>query len=468
MNRLWVRLTLAFVAVTLVGVGTVALLAGVTTGQQLRQYLNRQAMLAESGRVDELAAYYQRTGSWEGVGALIASFSSTGLGPGAGGGAGRGRGSMMGNRPYLLLADANGLVIYDESGMGMQRTLTSDDKNSALPISVQGKTVGYLLVTAAGQGMMDPAEQSLLDQLRNTLLIAALAAGAVGILFGVVISRTLAAPLASLSAAARGFAAHQWDRRAPVGGTVETAEAAQAFNEMAAALQQAESQRRNMMADIAHELRTPLTVMQGNLQAMLDGVYPMERGEIATIYDQTRLLNRLVDDVRELALAEAGQLRLNLAPVDLRRLIESISGTMSGAAEERKVKLALVLPAELPVVRGDPDRLNQILINLLSNALRHTPEGGAITVTAEGLAGKVRVSVSDTGEGISAEDLPHVFDRFYRGDRSRARSRGGTGLGLAIAKAWVQAMQGEIGVESALDRGAHFWFALPQALTPAA
>jgi two-component system OmpR family sensor kinase/two-component system sensor histidine kinase BaeS len=217
------------------------------------------------------------------------------------------------------------------------------------------------------------------------------------------------------------------------------------------------------MADIAHELRTPLTVLQGNLSAMLDGVYPLERAEIATLYDETRLLNRLVDDLRELALAEAGQLQLNLQATDVAAIIESTVASFAVAAEMQGVRLDIDAK-NLPRANADPDRLAQVLRNLISNALRHTPNDGVVTVAGQTEQSKICVSVTDTGEGIAPADLAHVFDRFYRGDKSRARASGGTGLGLAIAKTQIEAMGGQIGVTSEPGRGARFWFTLPRSV----
>jgi len=459
-NRLWVRLTLAFVAVTLVGAGTVAALVDWQAGNQFRQYLARQNSIAQSGLLEELAAFYQREGDWDGVAAVFADFvMPRGSGQGAGG-AGRGR-------PPFILADAIGLVVYDERGERVGGELTNDERANALLVAVNGDTVGYLVLGVSGQGAgaLAPAEQSFLDQLRLTLVIAALAAGGLGILLGVIISWSLAAPLARVAQAARAFAGRKWDQRVSVSGaaTREVADVAKAFNDMADSLQRAETLRRNLMADIAHELRTPLTVLQGNLRALLDGVYPLELSEVATLYDETRLLNRLVDDLRELSLAEAGQLLLNLQATDVRALLQTAAASFAPVAETQSVSLALEVSDGLPLANTDPDRLAQVVRNLLSNALRHTPGGGKVTVFASIEQKMIRVVVADTGDGTPADELPRVFDRFYRGDKSRARASGGSGLGLAIAKTWVAAMGGEIGVESEPGRGSRFWFTAPVA-----
>lgn len=458
MNRLWIRLSLAFVFVAVISALAVAVLATSVTSHQFQQYIMRRDALAETGVMDSLAAYYQATGTWDGVETALAQFA----------GRGQGRG-----RPPLLLADAAGTIVYDERQQRAGTTLTTSERDSTLPIEVNGATVGHLLLGTQGRGALETGEQDYLDQLQRTLLIAALLAAALGIIIGVVISRTVSRPLSQLAQAARAFAAHNWDQRVKVSGTEEVAEVSFAFNDMADALQQAETLRRNLMADVAHELRTPLTVLQGNLRAMLDGVYPLERGEIATLYDETRLLNRLVDDLRELALAEAGQLKLNQHPIDLAALIGSTVSNFMPVAEERAVTLEATADRTIKV-HADPDRVAQVLRNLIANALWHTPPQGRITVEAQLTDRGGQISVADTGEGIAPDDLPHVFDRFYRADRSRTRpstplrsapDRGGSGLGLAIAKSLVEAMGGQIGVESEWGTGSRFWFTLPPATT---
>jgi signal transduction histidine kinase len=223
--------------------------------------------------------------------------------------------------------------------------------------------------------------------------------------------------------------------------------------------------RRDLISDIAHELRTPLTVMQGNLQALLDGVYPLDQSEIATLSDQTRLLTRLVDDLRELSLADAGQLPLQIQNVALLPLLQTSAAQFSLAAQAQNVQLTVNSDEHLPYVLADPERLAQVLRNLLANALRHTPPGGRIQITATSHP-QLCVSVSDTGEGIAAGDVEHIFERFYRVEKARTRSQGSTGLGLAICKAWVEAMGGEIGVQSTVGRGSRFWVSLPLASQP--
>lgn len=448
MKRLWVQLTLAFVLVTLAAVGATALLATWSATQAFGSYVARQNEFVQSGNLEALAGYYARTESWAGVEAFLAELGLT---------AGRGR-----NRPALLIADAGGQVVFDERGQRVGSLLNNDEFTRAVPVVNAGDKVGFVVFNAAEGGAFTPAQQAFLNQLQLSLIVAAVAAGLLGIGLGIVVSRSLAAPLGQLAAAAHGFAQRDWERRAPVTGADEVAEVGRAFNAMAESLQQAEALRRSLMADIAHELRTPLTVMQGNLRAILDGVYPLEVGEIATLYDETRFLSRLVDDLRELALADAGQLSLQPQALDAAELVQRLQAQFAAGAEAAQITLQTRLSEPLPPARGDADRTAQVLRNLIGNALRHTPAGGQVTLAAEPApAGGVRFSVRDTGDGIPPADQPHVFERFYRGENSRAGS--GLGLGLAIAKAWVEAMGGRIGLERAPGDGSCFWFTLPAA-----
>ncbi len=231
---------------------------------------------------------------------------------------------------------------------------------------------------------------------------------------------------------------------------------ARAFNSMTTKLQAQDLQRRHLMADIAHELRTPLAVLEGRLEGMLDGVYPRDEGQIAAVLHETRMLTRLVDDLRTLAHTESGTLALQKESTDIGILIGDAAAAFSGEAAGRKVTLDVTAPADLPLVSVDPLRIREVLVNLISNAIRHTPEGGRVSVTAASQPATIRVTVSDTGSGISAADLPKIFDRFYKG-----RSSHGSGLGLTIARNLVVAHGGEIRADSVEGKGTEMTFTLP-------
>lgn len=270
----------------------------------------------------------------------------------------------------------------------------------------------------------------------------------VGILVGVISSRGLAAPLRNLAIAARAVGKQDLSQRIDVKGTSEIREVAVAFNAMAEALEVADIQRNNMLADIAHELRTPLSVIQGNLRAILDDVYELDKVEVARLYDQTRQLSRLVDDLHDLSRLEANQFSLNLSSQNLEDVINDVEAIYQPVAEDQGIVLTLDMQEGVPPVLGDCSRITQCLNNLLNNALQYTPRGGEIQITLKEQNNRAVIEVRDTGAGIDPKHLPFVFDRFYRVDQDRNRQTGGSGLGLAITQALVQAQGGEIGVTS--------------------
>jgi len=459
MNRLWVRLTLAFLLVALLVAGFAAAAIAWSAGRQFRGYLGQPGVFARGGALDILEAHYETYGTWAGVADSLQTMRPRLRRP---------ANALMHRRPPLLLADAQGAIVYDEAGGRgrLGRMLAPFEVASAQPIVVDGAVVGYLLAGLPDFDPLGPLERRFLGDLQRSVVFIALVAAALGLVVGLFVSRTLSQPLSAVARVAHAFAGRDWSQRVRLkdaAHVAEVGEVAQALNHMADSLQQAEIQRRNLMADVAHELRTPLTVIQGSLRALLDGVHPLEMKEIALIYDETRLLSRLVEDVRELALAEARQLPLAMQDVDVGAALRAAGARFSAVADAQGVVLTVSVPQERLLVRADPDRIAQVLHNLMSNAFRHTPVGGQLALSAEAQGSYVRLSVRDTGEGIAHEDLPHVFDRFYRSDKSRTRSSGGSGLGLAIAKSLVENMGGRIGVESQPGQGSDFWFTLLRA-----
>jgi two-component system OmpR family sensor kinase/two-component system sensor histidine kinase BaeS len=273
--------------------------------------------------------------------------------------------------------------------------------------------------------------------------------------------RGYALPLADIMDAAESVASGDLEVRVEEHGSREFQRLAHSFNRMTEELARTDQQRRNLTADVAHELRTPLHIIRGNLEGILDGVYAPTPEHIEATLQETRALARLVDDLRTLSLAESGQLPLVMEPVDVEDLLADVVTSFGALAESAGISLSYTLAAATPLaVQGDAGRLDQVLSNLVSNALRHTPAGGRITLTASAPADHARITVADTGDGIPPEDLPFIFDRFWRGDRARLHS-GGSGLGLAIAAQLVKAHGGAIGVTSSPGAGTTFTLDLP-------
>jgi two-component system OmpR family sensor kinase/two-component system sensor histidine kinase BaeS len=273
--------------------------------------------------------------------------------------------------------------------------------------------------------------------------------------------RRISNPLADVLDAAEKVSQGDFSVRVPENRHSSFRSLERSFNRMVSELERVDQQRRNLTADVAHELRTPLHVIQGYLEGILDGVYPPDEDTVNMMLDETHLLARLVDDLRTLSLAEAGELPLQLQEVSLTEVIADVHTSFSGQAEAAGVSLNTDVEENLTLT-ADPDRLDQILSNLVVNALRHTPEGGETTITAQGDGNRVYITVEDNGEGISPEDLPFIFDRFWRADKSRQHVDGtGHGLGLAIAQQLVRAHRGEINVVSEVGVGTKFTLEFP-------
>jgi two-component system OmpR family sensor kinase len=466
-NRLWVQLTLAYALVILVAVGAMAFVAQLTTAARFRQYVMHSEMMVPGSLVEQLAVHYGDAGNWEGVEQVLGEGIRFGHSMLTGGRYYRRYYPGVRGRLEAVLADEYGKVVFDSGGGPTRARLSEREKAGGLPITESDgeEVIGYLLVAPPRPEALGPLEQRLLDRLQQMLVGGAGLAVGLGLIVSIVVTRGITAPLRRLADATRAVAAGDFAQRLEERGSTEVAQVTHDFNEMTAALQKAEELRQNLVADVAHELRTPLSVIQGNLRAILDDVYPLEKGEVARLYDETRLLSRLVDDLRELAQVEAGLLRLDLRDTDVGDLVQRTVANYVPAAEAKSIELSVGVAGDLPPLKADPDRLVQVLRNLLTNALRHAPEGGQVAVSAsvadDTSGSAVEIAVADNGSGISPEDLPHMFDRFWRAYRSHSRESGGTGLGLAIARSLVEAHGGHIWVDSRPGEGARFAFRLP-------
>jgi two-component system sensor histidine kinase BaeS len=457
------RLILSFTLIVLVSVATVVLIARLTTANEVRAFMFRGGASGSTGMVNNLEAYYLANGSWQGVESLL---TSRGGGMGRGGPPGSGgAGFGNANNQSLLLADAQGNVVANSSGSNTGGKLTNAQLNSAISLQVGGKTVGYLL--PEGAATFTPSEESqLVTRLNQVALTAGLIAGGISLLLALLLAYRFLKPIRGMTAAARQLAQGDLNQRVPVQGNDELATLGHTFNQMAISLQQAEQSRRAMTADIAHELRNPLAVQRANLEALQDGIYPLTPENLEPILEQNRLLTHLVEDLRTLALAESGQLTLERAPVNFPALVKSIIERFGPQADARQIVIDLNCADSIPTLSLDPFRIEQILGNLLSNALRYTPQNGRIHLDIQSYVRRnntqmIQLDLHDSGPGIPEESLPHVFERFYRADRSRSRAEGGTGLGLAIARQLAEAHGGSLSAKNHPQGGAVFTMTIP-------
>ena len=307
----------------------------------------------------------------------------------------------------------------------------------------------------------DPDASRIARHVDRYLLWAGIGVALLGTALVWMFARRTLAPVQTLGATARLLGRGDLSQRAEVAGPTEIRHLARSFNAMAAELEEAEGRRRSLTADIAHELRTPTSNIQGYMEAIKDGVFQPTPETVDTIHEQSLLLSRLVDDLRLLAQVDGGDLHLQRTRTRVEELVQSCVDALRPRAEAKGVALGVDVAENLPELRLDPTRIAQAVGNLLDNAVTHTPEGGSVTVSAEAGVDAVEVQVADTGPGIAPDDLPRVFDRFYRTDPSRARSTGGTGLGLTIARRLVEAHGGSIEAESMVGQGSRFIIRLP-------
>jgi len=448
MNRLWVRLAGAFLLVALMAVGGVALVINRTTDSSFRSYIRQQTTAnANTDLIQALEAHYASTGSWAGAQNILANARG-------GHGSGQGRGG-----PLFLLAGTDYTVVAATDPQQIDHSLSSTEREQALALMVDGQTVGYLLREGAGAQALDQAQQKFLDDVSDVLLLAAVGAMLLALAMGVALAWLLVRPLHDLRQSAAAITQGHLGTQLPLAGTAEFREVAAAFNRMSSALAESEAVRQRMTSDIAHELRSPVSVIRGQLEAMMDGVFPLNTEQLALVYDQTLHLGRLIEDLRTLTRAESGRLPLEYSALNPGAFVQRVVADFAPLAQEESVDLRTEIDTDLPVIYADADRLRQIFANLLTNALAHTR--GSITVKASHTPTGVCFTIADTGPGLTPEQAAHIFERFYRTDDARQRDRGGSGLGLAITQELVRLHGGRIWVESIPGQGSAFCFELP-------
>lgn len=457
------KLIAAFFLLVLVTIGIFVVVTLRQTTQEVRNFISRSGMTGSEDVVLALEEYYGHHGTWEGVEKVLRTASRFPRRGMWGQRVGPKQGNPMEIPPSnLRLADTDGYLIAQtrDSDLAGENRLTQLEIRRAVPLEIRGKIEGYLLPDTA-QVFTTANEFSLLSRLNRAAIIAVVAAGMVAVLLALLLSYSLVRPVRALTKAASSLAKGDLSQRVQAIGRDELATLGQTFNQMAESLQVAEKSRRAMTADIAHELRTPLAVQRAHLEAIEDGVYPISLESLATIEEQNHLLTRLVEDLRTLAMADAGQLDLQITPIDYPDLINRVSRRYQPQAAERRIEIELSLDEDCPLLPVDSQRIQQILHNLLSNALRYSPDGGQITLTLICQLNHASLTVRDSGPGIPGDAIQNIFERFYRVDKSRTRSEGGTGLGLSIARKIAQAHGGDLTASNYPDGGAIFTLLLP-------
>lgn len=435
------RLLAAIILVVLIAVSVTALVASQRTAGEFRRYIADRGDMRYGRFAGILMRAYERAQLWEDVQVEADRLAQ-----------------MSGQR--VVIADMEGRIVSDSERALLGRTVGANWQ-PAVVLAARGRPLGFLYIDPA-TGPSD-ADAAFVHAINRSILLGALIAGLAAVLVTLALSGGILRPIARVTQAAERMEKGDLTVRVAVETPDEIGHLARAFNAMADSLAQQEQLRRNMVGDVAHELRTPLTNLRGYLEAARDGLLQPDASLVNNLYEETMLLSRLVADLQELAQAEAGQLTLVRQPVALAGIVTQAAAMLQPQLDAKGLTLHLDLPPDLPPVDIDAGRVGQVLRNLLNNAVAHTPAGGHITIRAAHSARQVAVTVRDTGDGISPADLPHIFDRFYRADKSRTRQTGGAGLGLAIARHLVTAHGGQISVASEPGQGATFTFTLPVA-----
>jgi len=451
MRSLAFKLTLAFLLVGLTGAVLVAVIVRQTTRLAFDQFiLDRE----QQALVNNLVEYYRATGSWEGAADVFAPRTEAPPPFERGGGDFR--------RPWVrfTLVDANQVIVFDAHPEQIGKQASKNDLASAAPLTLDGVTIGWLVVPSSRDLIRTSPEAEFLQNVNSAVFISALVAVLLALSLGSLLAFGLTRSLRELTEATVEIARGKLGRQVKVRSKDELGELAASFNQMSRDLASATLARRQMTADIAHDLRSPLSVIAGYAEALNDGKLPGTPETYTILYRETRHLSRLVEDLRTLSLADAGELTLNRLPTQAAWLLEQAAVRHAVAAEQKGITLRIEAGQNPGSVSVDPERLAQVFDNLILNAFRYTPEGGEVVLSAGVAPGGVQFQVRDNGSGIAAEDLPHIFNRFYRGDKSRQQN-GESGLGLAIARSIVEAHGGSIAVASEVGKGTSFTVTLP-------
>jgi signal transduction histidine kinase len=450
MSMRW-RIFLSFMLVIFVAVGSLAYFAYRSTSSEVSSFVTSGGLWGVEKNVEALEEYYQDHQSWEGAEALLAS-NQTGKGMMQHGMMKDSEG--MHNTAFRLI-DANGYVVIDQEYPENVGTYLGTDLQGAVLLTLDDTTIGYLLPETGYMFPTVDVNEALLDLLLPSSIRAAAITGLVGLGMAIILGYFLYKPIRELERAATRLAKGDLTQRVSETGPAETATLGKAFNSMAGELEKADQNRRSMTADIAHELRTPLAVQQANLEAMLDGVYPLDKKNIQVLLDQNHTLRLLVEDLRLLSLVDAGELSLLQKPIELVGYLHTFLEKFRTRLQAKQLTLHTDLPDAAIEMTTDALRLEQILTNLMQNAVTHSPEKGELFFKLAHSADSLIITLRDTGSGIPPELLPVLFERFSKGG-SQKRDKESTGLGLAISKKLAQALGGDLTARNHPAGGAEF------------
>jgi signal transduction histidine kinase len=460
MTSLNLKITLAFIIVSLVGVLLVGILVQQVTRSAFDRFLFDQD---KSAVISLLTQHYQNEGSWQNLGNAYRQYLGSRIKNPASPRSENVKGvSALFQIPYVLV-DTDGQVVFGRP-LRIEQPVPPVELHKGIPLEVDGQTVGWLLEPHSPfQWERNTPQGIFLTTLNRVVLFSAIGALALAVLLGSLLAHSLTRPLRELSTATQAVAQGKLGYQVEVRSKDEIGQLADSFNQMSADLAKANQLRKQTTANIAHDLRTPLSVIMGYTEALSDGKLIGSPEVYTTMHQVSQHLSHLIDDLRTLSLADAGELPINLQMVPVAALLERTAAAYRSQAQDQNVSLEFITEPNVPNIEADQERMAQVLGNLVSNALRYTPSGGWIKLSASADEEGVAILVRDNGSGIAPEELPKVFTRFYRGDKSRQQN-GEAGLGLTIAKSLVEMQGGSISVESELGQGTTFTISFPSAV----